>query len=269
MLKLAVFGHPVSGSKSPAIHARFATATGLDIDYRAIDCPAGGLRQALAAFAEAGGHGCNLTVPLKAEGLQLAASASDAARDAGACNTLVHRNGSWQADNTDGAGLTADLDRLDITIAGRRMLVIGAGGAVAGVLGPLLAKRPDRVTIANRSLDKAAALAERFQDRETEIDSSPFDQLASTGPFDVIIQGTSLGHRGEIPALPDGIAAPDAVAYDLNYGAAFEPFRAWCDRHGIVSHGGRGMLIEQAALAFERFTGFRPNTAALHALEEL
>jgi shikimate dehydrogenase len=269
MLKLAVFGHPVSGSKSPAIHARFAAAAGLDVDYRAIDCPAGGLVDALAAFVADGGRGCNLTVPLKAEGLALAASASDAARDAGACNTLVRRDDDWHADNTDGAGLIADFDRLGIDPSGRRLLIVGAGGAVAGVLGPLIARAPAGITIANRSAEKADRLATRFAGRGVEIEASGFDALADADAHDLIVQGTSLGHRGRAPALPDGAVAPGAVAYDLNYGPAFEAFRAWCAARDITAHDGRGMLIEQAGLAFEIFTGTRPDTASLHALQRL
>ncbi len=269
MLKLAVFGHPVTGSKSPAIHARFAEGAGLDVDYRAVDCPGGQLAEALEKFAEAGGRGCNLTVPLKREGLALAASASGAARDAGACNTLVRRDGAWHADNTDGAGLVADLERLGIGLADRRLLIVGAGGAVAGVLGPLIARAPARITIANRSVDRAEALAQRFANRGVEIEGSGLDALAGVGAHDLIVQGTSLGHRGQAPALPDGAVAPGAVAYDLNYGPAFEPFRAWCTARGITARDGRGMLIEQAALAFELFTGTRPDTARLHALQRL
>jgi shikimate dehydrogenase len=269
VLKLAVFGHPVSGSKSPAIHARFAAAAGLDVDYRAIDCPAGGLREALAAFAEASGRGCNLTVPLKVEGLERADVVSDRAQDAGACNTLVLRDGRWHADNTDGAGLLADFDRLGIAVSGRELLVVGAGGAVAGVLGPLIDRAPARITIANRSAGKAESLAERFAGRGVAVEATSLDALAGAGGYDLVIQGTSLGHRGAVPALPDGIASANAVAYDLNYGPAFEPFRAWCAARGIAAHDGRGMLIEQAALAFEIFTGVRPDTAPLHGLESL
>lgn len=268
-MKLAVFGHPVSASKSPAIHARFAEAAGLDVEYRAVDCPAGALSAALEAFRAAGGTGCNLTVPLKGEGLVLAASSTEAARDAGACNTLILQDGGWYADNTDGAGLIADFDRLGIGVAGRRVLVVGAGGAVAGILGPLLAASPAAVLVANRSPEKAAALADRFRDRGPEIDAASLDALSATEPFEVLIQGTSLGHRGLTPALPDDIAAEDAVAYDLNYGPAFQPFAAWCREHGIRAHDGRGMLIEQAARAFERFTGIRPATGTLHELQAL
>ena len=268
-MKLAVFGHPVANSKSPAIHARFAEAAGLAVDYRAIDCPAGALAEALQAFRAEGGSGCNLTLPLKAEGLALAPTASAAARDADACNTLVIRGGRWHADNTDGAGLIADFDRLGIDPAGKHVLIVGAGGAVAGVLGPLLAQAPARVTIANRSADRADALARRFADRGVHVHGWGLDALTRADPCDLLIQGTSLGHRGEAPALPDSIAAPTAVAYDLNYGPAFEPFAAWCRERGLRAHDGRGMLIEQAALAFERFTGTRPETGPLHAREAL
>jgi len=267
MLKLAVFGHPVAASKSPAIHTRFAEAAGIMIDYRAIDCPAGGLAAALDEFRAAAGFGCNLTVPLKAEGLALAASATEAARDAGACNTLVLRDNGWHADNTDGTGLMTDFERLGIGIRDRRVLIIGAGGAVAGVLGPLIARAPAHVTIANRSADKAEALAHRFSGRGVAVAGMGLDGLAANESHDLIVQGTSLGHRGRAPALPDGVAAPGAVAYDLNYADAFEPFRTWCGERGIAVHDGRGMLIEQAAVAFEIFTDVRPDSAPLHDLK--
>lgn len=269
MLKLAVFGHPVSGSKSPAIHARFAASVGLDVEYRAIDCPAGGLAEALSEFRAGGGVGCNLTVPLKAEGLSLAAGISEAARKAGACNTLVWWDKGWQADNTDGAGLLADLDRVQIGIRDRRVLVVGAGGAVAGVLGPLLERAPALLTLANRSVSRAEALAARFTEGGVPIRAIGLDRLDRLSAHDVLIQGTSLGHDGEVPALSKNCIAADGVAYDLNYGAAFVPFRAWCRARDVLVHDGRGMLIEQAAVAFERFTGILPDTSSLHALEQL
>jgi shikimate dehydrogenase len=268
-MKLAVFGHPVAHSKSPAIHARFAEAAGLAVDYRAIDCAAGRLVEALAEFRARGGSGCNLTVPLKAEGLALADTASDAARDAEACNTLVLREGRWHADNTDGAGLIADFDRLGIDPAGKRLLIVGAGGAAAGVVGPLIARSPERLTIANRRADRAHALAKRFADRGVDVRGLGLDALGDDERCDLLIQATSLGHRGEAPALPDSIAAPGAIAYDLNYGPAFEPFAAWCRERSVRAHDGRGMLIEQAALAFERFTGVPPETGSLHELERI
>ena len=269
MLKLAVFGHPVSGSKSPAIHARFAEAAGLDVDYRAIDCPGGQLAAALAEFRAEGGTGCNLTVPLKAEGLGLAESATHAARDAGACNTLLLRDERWHADNTDGAGLLADFARLDIAVRDRRVLIVGAGGAVAGILGPLLAESPANVTLANRTIERAAALIGRFEGRDVDVAATGLDGLDEHARFDVLIQGTSLGHDGDVPDIRPAALAEDAVAYDLNYGQAHRPFAAWCAEHDIRSHDGRGMLIEQAARAFELFTGTRPDTASVHDLNSL
>jgi len=268
MLKLAVFGHPVAHSLSPRIHSRFAESLGLAVDYRAIDCPAGQLARVLRAFREQGGCGCNLTVPLKAEGLELADVASQAARAAGAANTLVWRdswNGSgWQADNTDGAGLIADLRRLGIDLAGRRVLVLGAGGAVAGILGPLLATRPARVCVLNRNLARAWSLVDRFG-AARNLDAGALADGPGGGEFDLLIQGTSLGHRGECPFIDPGWLASGAVGYDLNYGPAHRPLAERLAELGVRSHSGLGMLIEQAAAAFEQFTGKRPATAEIHA----
>ncbi|MDT8450270.1 MAG: shikimate dehydrogenase [Wenzhouxiangellaceae bacterium] len=273
MLKLAVFGHPVAHSLSPRIHRLFAEAAGVDVEYDWIDCPAGQLRRKLREFSRAGGRGCNLTVPLKAEGLALAASVSRAAREAGACNTLVAVDDGWRAENTDGAGLVADLARLGIDVTGGRVLVIGAGGAVAGVLGPLLEQGPARVCVLNRDGAKADRLVRRLVRPGVELEAAALaDALADDprdgprdGNYDLLIQGTSLGHRGQCPAIDSGWIAPGAVGYDLNYAEAFEPFRSWCERAGLPCHSGLGMLVEQAALAFELFTGIRPDTAPVHA----
>ena len=159
MLKLAVFGHPVVHSLSPRIHGMFAEAAGIELEYDRIDCPAGELAGKLRDFRRAGGQGCNLTVPLKAEGLALAAHASRAAQQADACNTLVAADDGWHADNTDGAGLVADLDRLGMDIANRNVLVLGAGGAVAGILGPMLDRGPARICLVNRDVSRAERLA--------------------------------------------------------------------------------------------------------------
>nr|WP_277347497.1 shikimate dehydrogenase [Wenzhouxiangella sp. XN79A] len=260
-----MFGHPVTHSRSPELHRRFAAQLGLDVDYRAIDCPAGGLAEALDRFAEAGGSGCNLTVPLKAEGLALAASASAAARSAGACNTLVRRNGGWWADTTDGAGLLADLDRLALDPAGRRLLLVGAGGAMAGVLDALLERGPARIGIVNRSAAPAEALAARVRQAGVPVEVFDFEGGLTAGGFELALQGTSLGHGGTAPALDRDWLTGDATAYDLNYGPAHAPFAHWCAMHGVPCHGGWGMLVEQAAEAFERFTGRRPDTADCYA----
>jgi len=242
----------------------FAEAAGIDVQYDRIDCPAGRLAGALEAFRAAGGGGCNLTVPLKAEGLALADDVAPDARDAGACNTLVWRDEGWFADNTDGAGLMADLERLGLDVAGRRVLVLGAGGAVAGVLGPLLNKRPARIRVLNRSLDRARNLADRFSGRGPVVEAYLPDDAPTDLRFDLVIQGTSLGHQGLCPELrPDWLAA-SAVGYDLNYGPAFAPFAERCAELDIPCHSGLGMLIGQAAVAFDLFTGVTPDTAPVH-----
>ncbi len=269
MLKLAVFGHPVTHSLSPRIHALFAKQCAIDVDYRAIDCPAGNLDAALQAFRSAGGHGCNLTVPLKLEGLDLAASWTQAAREAGACNTLTLRpGGGWHADNTDGAGLVRDLERLGIDIGDRRVLIIGAGGAVAGILGPLLRLKPRAICVINRDPERARQLCGRFVDlaleHRIELSAAALER-GPAGRYDRVIQATSLGHAGTHPPLQLRWLEPSAMAYDLNYGPAFEPFRSWCESNGLVVHDGFGMLLEQAALAFEQFTGTRPEVAPVHA----
>ncbi|MBL38154.1 MAG: shikimate dehydrogenase [Xanthomonadales bacterium] len=266
MLKLAVFGHPVTHSLSPRIHGMFAEAAGLEVEYDRIDCPAGQLGEKLEDFRDRGGSGCNLTVPLKAEGLALAAHASRAARDADACNTLVAAEDGWHADNTDGAGLVADFHRLGIDIAGRRVLVLGAGGAVAGILGPLLDRGPDRVRIVNRSLDRAERLAARFVDRVPRLSAAGPDAVGEGEKFDLLIQGTSLGHQGACPTIRPEWLAPGAVAYDLNYGPAFAPFADRCGELGVACHSGIGMLVEQAAVAFELFTGVRPDAGPVHGV---
>lgn len=264
MLKLAVFGHPVTHSLSPRIHRMFAESTAQEIEYDRIDCPAGELADRLEIFRRSGGRGCNLTVPLKTEGLALASQVSRAAREAGACNTLVAAEDGWHADNTDGAGLMADFDRLGIEIVGRRVMVLGAGGAVAGVLGPLLDRGPELVCIVNRSVDRAERLAARLADHGPRLIAAGLDGAVEGEKFDLMIQGTSLGHHGACPTIRPDWLVRGAVAYDLNYGPAFEPFAARCGELGIACHSGLGMLVEQAAVAFELFTGVRADTGPVH-----
>ncbi|HKL50822.1 MAG TPA: shikimate dehydrogenase [Wenzhouxiangellaceae bacterium] len=266
MLKLALFGHPVAHSLSPRIHGMFAEAAGVQIDYARIECRAGELAGELRAFRERGGHGCNLTVPLKAEGLALATQASRAAREADACNTLVTAGDGWQADNTDGAGLMADLDRLGIEVADRRVLVLGAGGAVAGIFGPLLDRRPAGVHVVNRNQSRAEALVARFSDHGFPIEAGASDSIPAGAEFDLVIQGTSLGHQGVCPPIRPGWLAPGAIAYDLNYGPAYAPLAARCVELGIGCFPGIGMLVEQAAVAFKLFTGVTPDTGPVHGV---
>ena len=265
MLKLAVFGHPVTHSLSPRVHGMFAEAAGIELEYDRIECPAGQLAGKLRDFRATGGQGCNLTVPLKAEGLALAVHASPAAQQADACNTLVAAEGGWHADNTDGAGLVADLDRQGVDIAQRGVLVLGAGGAVAGILGPLIERGPKRICLVNRDVSRAERLAVRFAGHGLHIETSSYDAVPAAGGYDVLIQGTSLGHHGRCPVIQPQWLATGAVAYDLNYGPAFTPFAARCGELGIACHPGLGMLVEQAAVAFELFTGVAPETGPVHS----
>ena len=263
MIRLAVFGHPVAHSRSPALHRAFAAQASVDVDYRAIECRAGALAEALADFAAAGGRGCNLTVPLKEEGARLADRRSAAVSISGAANTLVRDGDAWTADNTDGAGLVADLDRLGIDVSGRRVLVVGAGGAAAGVLPAVAARGPAALHVVNRTAQRAEELAARIPADDVALRGSGFEGIGDSG-FEVILQATSLGHDGKVPPLDPAWLAGGAVAYDLNYGDAHGPFADWCAERGVACHDGIGMLVEQAALAFERFTGFRPETGPVH-----
>lgn len=259
-LKLALFGRPVAHSLSPRIHAAFAARAGISIDYRAMECPAGELAARFQEFAAAGGAGANLTVPVKTEGLEVADTLSDTARRAGAVNTLVRGGNGWAGHNTDGAGLLADLDRQGLDPTGRRVLILGAGGAVAGIMAALLARKPAAVRVINRSPERARTLARRF----AGIDIRP-PQEDTPRDFDLMIQATSLGHAGAVPTLDPSWLAPDAAACDLNYGPAHRPFAAWCAGHGLACADGLGMLVEQAAASFELWTGKRPDTAPVLA----
>ncbi|MDZ7791770.1 MAG: shikimate dehydrogenase [Xanthomonadales bacterium] len=254
--KFAVFGQPVAHSLSPRIHRLFGEQLGIDIDYTAIESGIDELPERLSAFRAAGGSGANLTVPLKQAGLKLCARVDRPARQAHAVNTLRLFDDGWHGYNTDGAGLLLDLDRLGINPAGRRILVVGAGGAVAGILGPLLARKPARVHIVNRTVDRAERLADKFAHLGS-IDGGGFESDPDSR-FDLLIQSTSAGHASDLPPLKRGWLTDEARAYDLNYGKAHEPFASWCRDHELTVDDGLGMLIGQAALAFEIWTGKQP-----------
>ncbi|NDY95915.1 shikimate dehydrogenase [Wenzhouxiangella limi] len=256
-LKLALFGDPVEHSLSPEIHRRFGQQTGIALDYRAVRCRGEDFGPRFAAFIVAGGRGANLTVPLKQAGLGVCQQVAAAARTARAVNTLVRREDGWHGDNTDGSGLMLDLQRLGLDPAGKRVLMIGAGGAAAGVLGPLLDRQPALTVILNRTRERAEALAQKFAHRGVVIGGG-FDQAGDLNGFDLLIQATSSGHGQALPPLERGWLDARAVAYDLNYGPAHRPFADWCSRQSLVCHDGLGMLVGQAALAFEIWTGRRP-----------
>ncbi|CAM3347420.1 shikimate dehydrogenase [Halomonas lysinitropha] len=263
--RYCVFGHPVGHSKSPAIHAAFADQAGDDIEYVAIEAPLDDFAGAWRRFVAEGGRGANVTVPFKEDAFHLCDTLSERARRAGAVNTLVlGSNGLTYGDTTDGVGLVRDLKRHGVELTGARILVLGAGGAVRGVLEPLLAEEPAGLRVANRTAAKAEALAADFRDLG-EIVGGGFD--AVEGAYDLVINGTSASLAGDLPPLPDNLLAPDASAYDMMYGAEPTVFLRWAAERGAHIVDGLGMLVEQAAESFFQWRGRHPDTAPV--LEKL
>jgi len=257
--RYAVFGHPIAHSKSPLIHAAFARQTGQDLSYEAILAPKDGFADSVAAFIAAGGRGANVTVPFKEEAFRLASRLSPRAQRAGAVNTLIFDDGIL-GDNTDGAGLVADLTRnLHRTLTGKRILLLGAGGAARGVIDPILAQQPAALVVANRTVARAQELAELF---DHGIAACGFDAVDT--PFDVVINATAASLAGELPPLSPRIFTPDTLAYDMMYGRD-TPFLAFARKHGAATADGLGMLVEQAAEAFVLWRGVRPDTAPVIA----
>ncbi len=260
----AVLGQPVVHSRSPQIHAAFAAQFGLAIDYERIEVAPEALPARLAELHDAGYHGLNLTVPHKTEALALCVSLSEAAHRAAAVNTLIRADAGWVGDNTDGEGLVRDLQCGGVELAGRRVLVLGAGGAARGIAPALLSRRPAELVISSRNPWKPEALVERLAPLGPY---RPCTHHALKGDrFDLVINATSIGHQGRFLRLPDGLLAEGAVACDLNYGPAHRPFADWARAQGAAAvHDGLGMLVEQAALSFERWHGRRPDTAPVRS----
>jgi shikimate dehydrogenase len=259
--RYAVFGHPISHSKSPRIHALFAAETGQELVYTAEDVPAEAFETCLREFFGAGGKGLNCTVPLKELAFQRADSLSDRARRAKAVNTLALRDeGTIFGDNTDGVGLVRDLTaNLGLELADRRILLLGAGGASRGVLAPLLEQRPACLAIANRTAEKAVRLAAEFGDLGN-IKGGGFVALAGES-FDLILNATAASLSGEMPELPAGVLAAGGVCYDLAYGREPTAFVRWgAGKGAALCVDGIGMLVEQAAEAFALWRGVRPDT---------
>lgn len=260
LIRLALFGQPVKASLSPVIHGLFAEQLGVDIEYRAIETGPSDFPHALETFQGEGGAGCNVTLPLKGDACRLATACSDQVKLAQAANTLIFESPGWFAHNTDGAGLLSDLaGNNGVAIAGQRILVLGAGGAVAGILGSLLAAKPAEVILVNRNQERARVLADRFT-QLGKVGVSGWDQVPDHVPFDLVINATSLGHNGGLPPLKTSFFAPGAVCYDLNYHRASEPLQAWCVANGQAYLDGLGMLVEQAAESFSIWTGKRPDS---------
>lgn len=260
-----VFGNPIGHSKSPLIHRRFASDSHQDLHYEARLAPLDGFGAAVLSFIAEGGRGANVTVPFKEEAFRLADRLTPRAERAGAVNTLQFTAEGILGDNTDGAGLLADITQNQgFAVQGKRVLLLGAGGASRGALAPLLAACPAQLTLANRSADKAHALAAQFQDLGP-VRGSSFAELAGQG-FDLVINATSASLSGEALPLPDGLFSADSLAYDMMYGRD-TPFLQFAQRQG-ARHccDGLGMLVEQAAEAFHLWRGLRPATAPVLAM---
>lgn len=264
MERYCVFGNPVAHSKSPRIHREFARLTAQSLSYTAELAPLDGFAATVRHFFAEGGRGCNVTVPFKEQAWQLAEVRSVRAEKAGAVNTLLcGKDGRLYGDNTDGVGLVRDLARAAVSIRQQRVLVLGAGGAVRGVLGPLLAEQPARLVIANRTREKAQQLADLFSD-EGAVSACSYDELMGQS-FDLVINGTSASLQGELPPLPVGVFAVGSHAYDMMYGAEPTVFLRWARQQGAETRDGLGMLVEQAAEAFFLWRQLRPDTTEVLA----
>ena len=267
--RYAVIGHPIQHSKSPLIHQRFAQASGQDIDYTRIEAPLDGFVATLLAFRDAGGCGANITAPFKLQAFEAASERSERATRAGAANAIKFLpGGGIAADNFDGVGLVTDIQaNLGFAVAGRRVLVLGAGGAARGALGPLLAARPAALVIANRSAAKAQALVALAQTQAgpCALAACGLDGLGNE-PFDIVINATSASQDGALPAFAPQLFRREGLAYDMVYGRGLTPFLRLAQRAGVQGLAdGVGMLVEQAAEAFAWWRGVRPATRAVIA----
>lgn len=254
----AVFGNPINHSKSPAIHRQFAEQTGQDMHYTKQLVNEGEFELAAQAFFAQGGRGLNITVPFKLNAFAFAQKRTARAERAGAVNTLaLLSDGTILGDNTDGIGMVHDMHNLGWEIEGKRVLILGAGGAVRGILQPLLEEHPAQVVIANRTPEKAEELAKNFHDLG-DISAKSFAQL-SGDRFDIVINGTSASMQGALPPLPEQLLAANACCYDMMYGAEPTIFLTWAKQQGAVhTADGLGMLIGQAAEAFYLWRQIRP-----------
>ncbi|MDR2325746.1 MAG: shikimate dehydrogenase [Acidovorax sp.] len=264
-----VMGNPVAHSRSPWIHARFAALTGQAVAYERCLVALDGFAQALADFAAAGGKGCNITVPFKLEAAQAATQCSPRVALAGAANTLLWQaDGSLYADNTDGLGLVADITRnAGVALADKDILLMGAGGAAAGVLGPLLEQAPRRIVVCNRTAAKAEALVAQHAALAAlhKVELQAQAQQSLGGSFDVVINGTAASLQGAGVPVAASVLRPGSLAYDMMYGPAAQPFLDWAAQHGATGRDGLGMLVEQAAESFALWHGVRPPSAQVLA----
>ena len=260
--RYGVMGYPVSHSRSPVIHRLFALQTGQELQYELLQVAPAKLEAAVRQFQRTGGKGLNITVPHKGEVVKLCDHLSERASTADAVNTLSFRDGEIHGDNTDGIGILRDLViNLGTAIEGANILILGAGGATRGIVGPLLEMQPESLRIANRTIDKANALADHFS-RSGPVSACRFDAVPVSEKYDLIINATSAGFKGETPPYPAAAVSSDTLCYDLSYGLKPTPFSEWGREHGAErSVMGWGMLVEQAAESFNLWRGVRPDTA--------
>ena len=265
--RYAVMGHPIDHSWSPFIHGMFARQTGQNLTYRLLDIPPEKFRSAAVEFFTTGGRGLNITVPHKPAAAEFVNRLSARAETAGAVNTiLAEPNGELMGDNTDGVGLLTDLTaNLGLRIAGLRILILGAGGATRGVLGPLLDARPSMLTIANRTPERAAELVEEFS-RPGTLSGCGFEDIKDDEPWDLLINATSASLKGATPLISPTLIGPETLCYDMAYGKGDTSFTRWAREQGAArTVKGWGMLVEQAAESFHLWRGVRPDTGSVLA----
>ena len=263
--RYAVLGQPIAHSLSPRIHAAFGAQLGIAIDYRAIETGRAVFTATLAAFAQDGGRGANVTLPLKEDALALCSDLSERVRRCGSVNTLIRTGAAWRGDSTDGIGLLRDLARHGVGLHGARALLLGAGGAARAAAFALLDADAGELVIANRTTERARALADALGARAR---ASAWDALEDDGRgFDLVVNATSAGHGGGAFRLPRAAIEASTVCYDLSYGMAAQPFLDAARAIGVREcHDGLGMLVEQAAESFALWHGHTPDTAPVHAL---
>ena len=262
-----VIGNPIAHSKSPEIHAHFATETTQDLQYTRLLAPLDGFTATVQAFIAQGGKGANVTVPFKLEAYALATKLTERAQAAGAVNTLKFDGENIVGDNTDGLGLVIDIiHNAGINFMGKRILLLGAGGAARGALLPFLQQHPSQLVLANRTLVKAEKLAQKFAQNFPDalpIIAHSFDTLQ--GEFDIVINATSASLQADVPPIPVHVFGSATFAYDMMYGKQPTVFMQFASKHGASVRDGLGMLVEQAAEAFLIWRGVRPQTAAVYA----
>ena len=265
--RYAVIGNPIGFTKSPFIHGTFANATGQDLSYEAIEGPIGGFAERVDQFRAEGARGLNITAPFKLDAFAYATELSESAKQAGAVNCLKFEGDRIMAENFDGFGLVRDITvNLTVNMTGRRVLMLGAGGAARGALLPFLRQEPSELVLVNRTLSKAVALADEFAGRGPLIVSGYAELADLAEGYDVVVNATSASLRGEMPPLPDNVFQGAELAYELAYGKGLTPFLRMARAEGVTKLAdGVGMLVEQAAEAFVWWRGVRPSTAEMIA----